>query len=42
MNMALKYAPFTLGEVTRQYEHVCLCLRVADLSSNSLYLYVVG
>jgi hypothetical protein len=42
LNMALNYAPYTLGELTRLYERICLCLRIADLSSNSIYLYVVG
>jgi len=41
--MALKYAPYNLGELTRLYEHICLGLLAAvRLSSDSLNLYVIG
>jgi len=42
LNMGLNYAPYTLGQLARLCEHICLCLSVVDLSSNSIYLYVVG
>lgn len=40
--MAMKYTPYTLGELTRLYSHIFLGLGVEDLSPNSFNLYVVG